>query len=140
MDRWTVKECTECAILIPPSWPNGLPRQRCMHCGEPVTGPFEVVRATGARSSDPDTSKLAALANEPRRGTQRAKALDAFRRAYPYALTAAEVESYTGIKGVWKRISELKQGGHIVQVGTRRNPGTGQDAETFTIANAEALF
>lgn len=138
-DRWTVLECGSCGRIS--SVDEGMVRRFCPDCPAPLVGAaFEVVRATGARSSDPDTSKQAALANEPRRGTQRAKALDAFRRAYPHALTAAEVESFTGIKGVWKRISELKQGGHIVQVGVRRNPGSGTDAETFTIANADALF
>lgn len=134
-ERWMVKECPCCNRI------DSAPRSMCDACGTRLDVPtFEVVRATAARSKDPSTSKLAALRQEPRSGSQRRRALEAFKEAYPGGLTAGEVETRTGIKGVWKRISELKQGGHIAVIGQRPNPDTGQEAEIYVWIHSEQLF
>lgn len=105
----------------------------CPVCGEAFTERFDVIRATGARSKDPSTSKLAALAAEPTFETDRGKVLDAIRAAGEDGLTAREAERVTGTPGVWRRVSELKQGGHIHAVGERRDPATHKAGQVFVV-------
>lgn len=79
----------------------------------------------GARRSDPDTSKDAALEVFPRSGSQRRKIFDAIAAAGENGLTSEEVSESTGIafaRSSGPRISELKRGGWIEPNGTR--PGT----------------
>lgn len=104
-----------------------------------MSEPFEVVRAVGARSSDPDTSKLAALRQQPRSGSQRARILEALQRRSPTALSARQIENLTGIKGAWKRISELRQGGHIYEASVVRDPITGADVTLYASLSARVL-
>lgn len=75
----------------------------------------------GFREGDPDTSRKGALDAYPRSGSQRWRALLTIHAA-PDGLNYAEVESRTGIKGIWKRISELKDGGWVVARGERFIP------------------
>jgi hypothetical protein len=96
-------------------------------------------RAPGYRGSDPETSRQGAFDAWPRVGTQRSDALNAIIRAGRRGLCYAEVEQQTGINGVWKRISELKQGHWIVPCGlTRDVPETGSRAEVY-IATTKAI-
>jgi hypothetical protein len=125
MDRWKVRECPDHGVM------GGT--TRCRTCFRDLGDEFEVVRATGARRSDPETSKLAALQNEPRRGSQRAAVLDAIRDAGPAGLTAREAAWATGIEGAWKRVSELRQGGHIVKIAERADPETKALGEVYAV-------
>jgi hypothetical protein len=86
-------------------------------------------RLGGFRRSDPDTSKKAAFDVVPRAGSQRRKALEAL--LDHDGLTYAGVEAITGINGVWKRLSELKQGGWIEVRGTRRILETGSEGDVY---------
>lgn len=134
IDRWTVRECEVHGLLVKP-WEDSRHAGRlcCPICYRTVSEPFDVVRAVGARSSDPDTSRLAALRHAPRSGSQRARILDALRFG-DYALSARQIEMVTGIKGAWKRISELKQGGHIVEAGVEHDPVTNMEVTVYALA------
>lgn len=94
--------------------------------------------AGGFRVTDPNTSKKAAFDAIPRSGTNRRKALEAVVSSLGAGMTYAEVEEATGINGVWKRLSELKDGGWIVVSGQRRVPKTGSDADVY-VATLKAL-
>jgi hypothetical protein len=109
----------------------------------PDDGQLEVSEAPPqARSSDPATSHQAALDAWPRAKSQRSKALAAIIFARTIGMTYAEVEIATGINGVWKRLSELKQGGWIKTTGhTRLVPATGSQADVYVATNkATARF
>lgn len=130
--RWEVYRCPQCKGVT--SITKSVVAQAaryCPNCIVPMGEPFEVVRAVGARRSDPDTSKLAALKNEPRRGSQRARILEAIRLSGARGLTAREAERRSGVGEAHKRVSELKQGGHIVAQGTRADEQTGAEGEVF---------
>lgn len=88
----------------------------------------------GFRKGDPDTSRRGALDAFPRTGTQRAAALMAI--AHSRGLTYYEVQQATGISGIWKRISELKEGGWIEVIGQRFIPETGSEADVYRITDA----
>jgi hypothetical protein len=94
-----------------------------------TTSRVEVVRAGDARTVDPDTSKLAALRQQPRSDSQRGRILAYLRTAGP--CTAREIEAGTAINGAWKRVSELKAGGHIHPAGTRFDEETRTDVTVF---------
>ena len=87
----------------------------------------------GARSSDPSTSHKAALDALPRTGSQRFRALQAIAAASPAGYTYEEVQQATGIEGVWKRLSELKQGGWIRVIGQRKIQSTGSDGDIYAL-------
>jgi hypothetical protein len=129
--RWTVRKCG-CGLLWPVSeaW-----CQNCMSNLFPASE-IEVVEASNVRSTDPDTSKLAALKNEPRRGTQRARVLEEIERSGLDGLTAKQVEERSGLKGAWKRVSELKQGGHIVDIGERDGGTVFATARYFAVTSS----
>lgn len=97
-------------------------------------------RMPGFRRSDPGTSKKGAFDAYPRSGSQRWKALMAVRSTYPRGATYEEVVKATGINGVWKRLSELKQGGWITARGQRR-VSTGSEADIYylTVKGSDAL-
>lgn len=99
---------------------------------------FDVVRAVGARSSDPSTARRAALAMEPRLETQRGQILAAFRDVG--RLTAREACRVAGIPDGWKRVSELEQGGHLVVVGETLDPDTRMPARVFAATGEARLF
>lgn len=76
----------------------------------------------GARSSDPSTSKDAAVDVFPRSGSQRRRIFEAIAAAGADGLTSEEVSEITGIpfaRSSGPRISELKRGGWIETHGTR---------------------
>lgn len=84
----------------------------------------------GARRTDPATSQRAAQAAAPKMGTHRWAVLAAVGDA-PDGLTAREVLDATGIDGVWKRCSELKEDGFLVPRGERFVAKTGNDQEVL---------
>lgn len=135
IDRWTVVECDAHGI-------RSIGSERCQ-C-RPAGASFEVVRAIAARTADPDTSKRAALRQAPRSGSQRGRILDALREHGP--MSSREIEEQTGIAGAWKRVSELKQGGHICELRIERDDQTGTDVTVYALADrtqttfAGALF
>jgi hypothetical protein len=74
----------------------------------------------GFRSSDPKTSRAAALDKYPTSGRDRAKALDIIWENRENGTTADDVFQATRIDGIWKRVSELKKHGFIYAEGTRK--------------------
>lgn len=109
----------------------------------PDDGQLEISEAPPqARTSDPTTSHQAALDAWPRANSQRHRALMAIICASAIGMHYAEVELATGINGVWKRLSELKQGGWIKTTGyTRRVAATGSQADVYVATNkATARF
>lgn len=99
-----------------------------------------------ARFSDPVTSHQADAAlraregdaNTLRPGTHRHRALNAF---VPHPSTADEVQVDTGIEGIWKRVSDLKNMGFIAPTGHTRRSRSGREQEVLEITQAgrEAL-
>lgn len=85
----------------------------------------------GFRGGDPDTSRKGAIDVYPRSGSHRHAALLSIARSGAKGRTYAEVEEDTGIKGIWKRISELKEGGWVVPFGERLVRETGSRADIY---------
>lgn len=125
-----MRECPNCGALWSPN------RERCQGCGTWLItcAPIEVVRASDARPRDPDTSKLAGLRQQPRSGSQRALILEALRSHGP--MTAREIEAATGIRGAWKRVSELKAGEHIHAAGTIHDDDSNTDVTVYRAGRA----
>lgn len=94
-----------------------------------------------ARFTDPDTSlasdallrRREGNANTIRKGTHRHRALVCF-SAYPH--TADEIQTLTGIQGVWKRVSDLKNMGFIAPTGHTRSSRSGREQEVLEITDA----
>jgi len=83
-----------------------------------------------ARSSDPATSKISALIP---RENQRMRVL----RSYAHGpLTDEEAGEWSGVRGAWKRCSELRQLGLIVTSGTTRDSSTGSAMQVCRITGA----
>lgn len=145
-DRWTVRECPRHGPVPTgrpacPIWDEQLPEEPGSYerCDLALSEPFEVVRAVGARTTDPSTSKLAALRQMPRSGSQRAVILNAIRQAGHRGMTQHEVAlACPQIGGVWKRISELKQGGHVIECGSRRDPLTQTENTVYVVPSERA--
>lgn len=78
-----------------------------------------------ARNSDPDTSHKAAVRLSAY--TMRAKLLDAFKVADMTAEEAAERCNYSAASGAWKRVSDLKNAGLIIDTGVRRKGRSGRE-------------
>lgn len=93
----------------------------------------------GFRSDDPETSRKAALDHYPRAKTQRHQALLAVARSEGGA-TYADVERITGINGIWKRLSELEQGGWIFPAGTRLIEETGSEGQVYIVTDKGARY
>jgi hypothetical protein len=74
-----------------------------------------------ARASDPSTSHAGAKAIEPKRNTQASQALAMYRAYGAKGLTDAELERFLGIRGIWKRASDLRNVGLIVPNGEVRD-------------------
>lgn len=87
-------------------------------------------RLPGFRGGDPSTSRKAALDAYPRSGSNRFAALRAVWSLRQHGATYEDVGGVTGINGVWKRLSELKQGGWIESRGTRK-VSTGSEADIY---------
>lgn len=94
-----------------------------------------------ARFTDPVTSDLAdeelrereGPANVIRRNTHRHRALACFERG---PLIAEDVKVITGIDGVWKRVSDLKNMGFIAPTGRTRVSDAGREAELLEITDS----
>lgn len=87
----------------------------------------------GFRSSDPDTSRKGAIDAYPRTNSQRWKALIEIAKSGDVGLTYAEVELKTDVNDVWKRLSELRDGGWIKESGERVVKGTGSLATIWKL-------
>lgn len=89
-----------------------------------------------ARTTDPSTSKLAALRNQPRSGTQRAKLLAAVKSARFEGMTAEQAAAAARIRlnSASTRMSELMRGGHIVESATLRRKTSGGEQAMVYIA------
>lgn len=95
-----------------------------------------------ARFSDPATSQAAdarlrereGKANEIRRGTHRHRALECFATRGP--LIPEDVLYITGIDGVWKRVSDLKENKFIEKTGATRISRKGREADVYAITDA----
>jgi hypothetical protein len=92
----------------------------------------------GARSTDPSTSRKAALENAPRAKTQRAFILNHLcflasgvvdRRGNPR--TSAQIGRYCNLRGAWKRVSDLHEGGWIEVVGEETDPDTRMKVQLY---------
>lgn len=100
-----------------------------------------------ARFSDPPTSHMAdeqlrrreGGATEIRRGTHRHRALECFERLGP--LIAEDVKLQTGVDGIWKRVSDLKNMNLIAPTGHTRLSREGREADIYEITESgrEAL-
>lgn len=88
----------------------------------------------GVRATDPETSRQSSMKLIPRSGTVRRKVYDCVLAAGERGATWHEVEQRTGVGGSWKRLAELKQGGHVVVAGTRRVPSTDSMASVYVVA------
>ena len=93
----------------------------------------------GARSTDPTTSRSAALTMIPKSGTKRRAVYDAIVAAGSRGATSAEAEAASGVAGAWKRITELHDGGHIQVTGSRFDPRTGKDVQVYVAQSQTAL-
>ncbi len=90
-----------------------------------------------ARSSDPGTSWAAGRATEAEEGTT--STIRPWTGKH-YALillaespkTAVELERVSHRRGIWKRVSDLKNAGLIEDVGTRHDPLTDRDGLVWT--------
>lgn len=99
-----------------------------------------------ARFSDPATSHQAdaalrereGKANQIKPGTHRHRALEFF-AIRPQ--TADDVQRMTGVEGIWKRVSDLKNMGFIAPTGHTRRSRSGREQEVLEITQAgrEAL-
>jgi hypothetical protein len=101
-----------------------------------------VTTLTNARRTDPDTSKRAAQNVNKRAGSQRFMLLAAFEDSSE--LTADEAMRKAGISErscYWKRISELREAGHLELTGMEREGemGSYQAVSRITLAGREAL-
>ncbi len=94
-----------------------------------------------SRSTDPRTSKAAALANKPRAGSQRARLLEAIVGRDPTGMTAEQASRATSIRlnSASTRMSELMRGGWIQESGETRRTSTGERAIVY-VATEKARF
>lgn len=93
----------------------------------------------GARGTDPSTSKRAATLAHPRVGTHRFRVLEVLAlHADRGGLTSEEIGLMTGINGVWKRCSELHDGGFAYTEGERKTL-SGDDARIYHISSKGRL-
>lgn len=94
-----------------------------------------------ARFSDPETSQQADTklrvregdANTIRVGTHRHRALLCF---VERPLIAEEVKFQTGIDGIWKRVSDLKNMGFIAPAGFTKISSEGREQEVLELTDA----
>lgn len=94
-----------------------------------------------ARFTDPATSDLAEAqlrkregdANSIRPGTHRHRALACFERG---PLIAEDVKVLTGVDGIWKRVSDLKNMGFLEASGRTRISREGREAELLELTEA----
>jgi hypothetical protein len=94
-----------------------------------------------SRNTDPNTSRLAAFNVFPKTESRRHVLLHALNRVWPDGLTQDEAAIETGIVGVWKRLSELHQGGwaEIANVRIGRLSGAEQSVYAITDRGRAAI-
>jgi hypothetical protein len=103
--------------------------------GDKTVREYEEDKLAGFRGSDPDTSRKGALDVYPRASSYRHKALIAIAKSGDKGMTYEEVEHATGINSVWKRLSELRDGGWIYEAGERVVKGTGSQATIWKLTH-----
>ncbi len=96
----------------------------------PITDP--VPGSVLARNTNPSTSHAAAWMNPGRRSGQRFRLAVEFLFIYPDAMNWEAVHRITGIRGAWKRISELKERG-MLEVGGTAVTTMGAEAQTYRL-------
>ncbi len=101
--------------------------------GDKAVADYEEKEIGGFRGSDPDTSRKGALDVYPRSASYRHKALIAVARSGDRGMTYEEVEQKIGINSIWKRLSELRDGGWIYEGGERVVKSTGSQATIWKI-------
>lgn len=74
----------------------------------------------GYRSTDPGTSRAAWELNEKTIKTQRGRTLDTYMQARR-PMTWKDVEQSAGVRGAWKRVSELAKLGYLEDTGLVRD-------------------
>jgi len=82
--------------------------------------------ATRSRRSDPETSKAAARSLRTRPILE--KLAEAYRSAGSFGLTDEEAGNRTGIEGAWKRCSDLRRLGVIIETQWTRRGSSGRAA------------
>ena len=89
----------------------------------------------GARQSDPDTAKEAALRRLPLKGSQRRELLE-LHGAYPRGLTDSELKTFTSMvhDSLTTRRSELVRGGWLEDSGTVRLNEHGIDCVVWRLS------
>lgn len=96
-----------------------------------------------ARSEDAWTSHAAARSTEQSEGPtslirpQSTKHI-ALEALASHPRTAIEVERATGRRGIWKRVSDLKNAALIESVGSRRDAGTGREGLVWAVTEKGA--
>lgn len=93
----------------------------------------------GFRKGDPGTSAKGAVDAYPRSGSQRWKALLGVASRGSEGATYEVVAMITGVQGIWKRLSELKDGGWIEVIG-QEEVSTGSDADKYRITERGRRF
>jgi hypothetical protein len=92
-----------------------------------------------ARTRDPFTSHLSGLAIEQEEGTTSTLKPGSTKHLALHHLrspkTAIEVERMSGKRGIWKRVSDLKNADLIVALDTRRDPMTKREGTIWILNN-----
>lgn len=91
-----------------------------------------------ARRDDPRTSVLSGLQTEAEEGTTSTLKPGSTKHVALYYIslaprTAIEVERTSGRRGIWKRVSDLKNADLIESVGTRRDPETKREGIVWQV-------
>lgn len=96
---------------------------------------FAAGRRGASRDSDPTTSKSAGEMTLT--GEHVKQVFQCFVDAREHGLAAFEVVNLTGIRGAWKRVSDLKQGEYIVELEgvTRRDEETQRESAVFVLTD-----
>jgi hypothetical protein len=85
--------------------------------------------------ADPDTSRLAAVSNYPRAGSQRLRVFEALALAFPGGHTRDELRHMLSLpySSVTGRAYELEQGGFVAPSGRTRNTSQGSPADVLVL-------
>lgn len=92
---------------------------------------FDVVATTLSRTTDPETSKAAAVRVDA--AFMRGKLLAVFARGEHTAEEASRAAGYTPADGAWKRVSDLKNLGLIEPTGTTRTASSGREQAVMRV-------
>lgn len=87
------------------------------------------------RSTDPETSQLAAWRSAPRWASQRGRILQAFVASHPRPLIAEQAAQRSGVpyQRASTRTTELRRGGWLVPTGETALTSAGHEAQLLTL-------